>query len=181
ASRGAGVASSLRETWVRAYAPLAVAFVVYWFARVLVFQDLAAGFFNQTTDLGVSASRLALLRVEQLGRFLQLLVWPGDLKLFHPFVPGLRVTSPGFLVPLLYCAGWLVVVAWSWTRRARAISLGALFIPAALATVLVAVQSLGAYPVSERYLYLACFGFTLCAASVALRFLPGALAKIALT
>ncbi len=169
------------EGWVRAYLPLVLALVVYWLARILVFGDVLAGFDRQTTDLGVSMSRLLLLRVELFGDFLRLLVWPADLRLFHPFVPGLGVTSTGFLVPLAFCIAWIGLVAWLWIGRARAALAGALLIPATLSAVLVAVHSLGAYPLSERYLYLACFGFALCAASIALRLLPGALAKIALT
>ncbi|MCA9570740.1 MAG: hypothetical protein KC656_23025, partial [Myxococcales bacterium] len=90
--------ASERRARLRGWFPLVLAFVLYTFARMLVFGELTAGFLMVTTGFEVSAGRLAALRVELLGGFLQLLAWPLELNLFRPFHPELPEGDPTLAV-----------------------------------------------------------------------------------
>lgn len=155
-----------------AHAPFLLAGLLYYIARVLTFGDLAAGFDRVTTDFGVPASRLALLRVELLGGAIGLLALPLEPSLFRPFRPELALSSRAFLEPL----AWLVVlglaIGYFAKRRARTFTAATLLVPAALLPVLVSVRSLGTFPLSDRFLYLPALGFTLLLSALALKRLP---------
>lgn len=154
----------------RAYAPYAAAFAAYVAARMLVFQSPWAGFDRTTTEFGVSATRLLLLRAEILGSGLRFAAWPTDLRLFHPFAPD--AARAGLALPLALLAAWAVlcvVLAW---RRERALCAAALLVLAPLVVVVGRVGALGTFPFSERYLYVAVFGIALLAVLAARRWLP---------
>ena len=57
--------------------------------------DLASGFDRITTHLGVTAGRLVSLRLEILGGFLALAVWPSDLNAFRDVRPEVPWTDAG--------------------------------------------------------------------------------------
>ena len=163
-----------------AYLPLLGVLVLYLAARMLVFESIWAGFDRQTTDFVVGAARIAGLRVEILGGSLELLAWPLDLRLFRPFRPTLAWTHPD----LLRAMAWILVTAgatWGAWRAGRGALLTALLvIPAGLLPVLVRMESLGSFPLSDRFLYLPVFGFGLLLALLAFRFLPKPAAAIVL-
>ncbi len=165
----------------RAYLPMAVAVAVYYLARVAVFGDVLAGFDRTTTDFGVPTLRLLQLRLELLGGFLWLLAWPGDLNLFRPVRPEVPLFDLEFVRAiaciLLLCA----LVSLLWKRRAGLALASALFIPAAVSPALVRVQSLGIFPLSDRFLYLATLGSALLVAMAAIRGLPRRAAYAALS
>ncbi len=142
----------------RAYGPLLVAFGVYYLARVAVFGDALAGFDRQTTDFGVGVGRLALLRVELLGGAVSLLAWPAELNLFRPFHPELPLAElvSGLVGTALFVAG----ISVAWIKRSRPALALLLLLPAALAPVLLRVESLGSFPLSDRFLFLPVLGFT---------------------
>jgi len=158
----------------RAYAPYAVAFGAYFLARMLVFHSIWAGFDRTTTEFGVSASRLMLLRAEILGLGLRFAIWPTDLRLFHPFVPD--ASRAGLALPLGLLAAWVAACAWLAWRKERVLLAAALLVLAPLAVIVVRVGALGTFPFSERYLYLAVFGIALFVAVLAQRFLPSMVA-----
>jgi tetratricopeptide (TPR) repeat protein len=146
-----------RRPLARAWLPWIRALGAWWALRALVFASPLAGFDRTTTDFGVSAARLLLLRVELLGGGLALLAWPAKLTLFRPFVP-----EPGWrevLVPLLALGAWVALAVAAARRRARTLLALLLLALAPLAALVVRVGSLGLFPLSERYLYLAAFGF----------------------
>jgi tetratricopeptide (TPR) repeat protein len=147
-----------RAGLARAYGPLLAAFGVYYLARVVVFGDALAGFDRQTTDFGVGFVRLALLRLELLGGAVSLLAWPAEPNLFRPFHPELPVAE--LLAALVGTALLLVGIAVAWRKRARPALALLLFVPAALAPVLLRVESLGSFPVSDRFLFVPVLGFT---------------------
>ena len=144
----------------RAYGPLIAAFGVYYLARVAVFGDALAGFDRQTTDFGVGAGRLALLRVELLGGAVGLLAWPAELNLFRPFHPELSATAPSLLMGVVGSALLVVAIGLAWVKRWRPALALLLLLPAALAPVLLRVESLGSFPLSDRFLFLPVLGFT---------------------
>ncbi len=156
----------------RAYAPLALAVFAYLFARMLVFGDLFAGFNRTTTDFGVLPLRLFQLRFELLGGFLWLLAWPSQLNLFRPFRPEVPLGDPEF-VRAIACIGVLCLVAWwLWKRRDGLAFACVLLLAAAVSPALVRPQSLGTFPLSDRFLYLAALGWGILVTLAALRYLP---------
>lgn len=161
----------VRPFW-RAYGPMAIAVVVYYFARVAVFGDLQAGFDRVTTNYGVPALRLFQARFELLGGFLWLLMWPADLNLFRPFRPELSLVDPQFLRGLACILLLAAGICFSWRRRHGLALLAVLLIPAAVSPALVRMQSLGTFPLSDRFLYLATLGLALLASWSAFTWLP---------
>lgn len=171
----ASTGSALR-TPLRAYAPLGLAFGLYYLARVAVFGDALAGFDRQTTDFGVGLGRLLLLRVELLGRAAALIVWPVEPNLFRPFQPRLEDTVAlltGVVGSLAVLGGALV----AWRRGWRPVLALLLLLPAGLAPVLLRVESLGTFPLSDRFLFLPVLGGTGLLALFLVRTLPGRVAN----
>lgn len=166
---------------VRAYGAFAIAVAAYYIARMAVFGDVFAGFDRTTTDFGVPPLRLFELRFELLGGFLWLLAWPADLNLFRPFRPEVPFGDPELLralaciVLLCACAWWL------WKKRSGLFLACVLLLPAALSPALVRVESLGIFPMSDRFLYLAALGWGILLAAVLVRALPRRAAFAVLT
>ena len=163
---GRGVIEAVRHRAVPAFAPFVFVFVVYLGVRMAVFGSATAGFDRITTDFGVKASRLALLRVELFGGGAELIAWPRDLTLFRRFRPDLVWTSGQglrFALTSLVLVSGLVI---AWRRKHAGLALAmAGFVPlwlfASLAPVLLRVESLGRFPVSDRFYYLAVFALAL--------------------
>ena len=171
--RGSGRATGeyLKPFW-RAYGPMAIAVGAYYLGRVAVFGDLHAGFDRVTTDFGVPPLRLLQARLELLGGFLWLLVWPADLNLFRPFRPEVPLLDPLFLRAAACIAVFAAGAWWLWKRRSGLALVAVLLIPAAISPALVRMQSLGTFPLSDRFLYLAALGIGLLAAWAAITWLP---------
>lgn len=142
----------------RAIACLSMTFALYVLTRMAVFGSVTAGLGEAVTDFGVSSSRLATLRVELLGGYLQLLALPLELNLFRPFRPVIAETE--LIAPLVWIVSFAVIVLVARKRGLKEILLPALCIPAALLPAIVFVNSLGAFPLSDRYAYLAVFGLS---------------------
>ncbi len=156
----------------RAYLPPVVVFAAYYLLRVFVFGDILAGFDRTTTDFGVGPGRLALLRVELLGGAMGLFAWPVELNLFRPFKPDLPAGDPSLLVGVIGSVVFLGVLWLAWLKRWRPGLAMLLIIPAGLTPVLISVASLGTFPLSDRFLFLAVIGFTLLLATVLFTYLP---------
>jgi tetratricopeptide (TPR) repeat protein len=148
----------------RAYGPFAAAFALYLVARMLVFESPWAGFDRITTDFMVGALRLALLRLELFGGALEILLVPLELSLFRPFRPHIEPFDPALVRAALYGLLFAALLVASFLARRRLALAALLFLPAGLLPALIKVQSLGAFPLSERFLYLPAFGFALLAA-----------------
>jgi tetratricopeptide (TPR) repeat protein len=163
-----------------AYLPFAVVFALYMLARMLVFESPLAGFERITTDFGVDGLRLAQLRLELFGGALELLVIPLRLVLFRPFRPAIEPLDPALVRALVWsCLFVGLLVALLLGRRKLALS-ALLVIPTGLMPALVRVESLGAFPLSDRFLYLPAFGLALGAALLLCAWLPGRGAHIGL-
>lgn len=148
--------------------------LVFWYAgRALAFGEWSAGLGRTTTGFGVPDSRLWLLRLELLGGGTQLAWWPQPLILFRPFTPDFD-WAQGWL-PLAALAASGAVAWWCWRKQARLCACAALFAPVALLPLVGRVESLGIFPLSDRYLYLASFGPALLAGLVAARLGRGAI------
>ncbi|HIG11496.1 MAG: tetratricopeptide repeat protein [bacterium] len=161
---------------VRAWVPFAAAFSIYYLLRVAVFGDALAGFDHTTTDFGVGFGRLMLLRLELLGGAAWLFVWPAELNLFRPFQPNLPAGSASLITGIVGSLAGLALVGWAaWRRGQPALAL-LLLIPAALAPVLLSVEALGTFPLSDRFLFVPVLGFAGLVAWLIQRFLPKKLA-----
>jgi tetratricopeptide (TPR) repeat protein len=164
----------------RAYVPMAAALALYYLARVAVFGSVAAGFDRTTTDFRVPPLRLFEFRFEVLGGFLWLLAWPAKLNLFRPFRPFVPFGDPDELRAFA-CVVVLALLAFVlWKRRAGRALAWVLLVPAAVLPILVRVQSVGAFTLSDRFLYLPAFGWGLVVAAAAFRWLPRSAASILL-
>lgn len=154
-----GALAGLRPL-ARAYAPFAVAFLVYYLMRVAVFGSPWAGFERTTTDFGVGFGRLLLLRFELLAGFSWLALWPADLDLFRPFRPDLGLSDPPIQFALLFSFLVLGACALVLVRRLRPLAALVWILPASLVPVLLRVEAVGTFPLSDRFLYMGVVGLT---------------------
>ena len=175
-----GKSADERTPW-RAYLPMVIALGAWYCLRVGVFGDLFAGFDRTTTEFGVGFARLQQLRVELLGGAALLLSFPLELNLFRAISPSLPFTSAAFLLPLAAAATLLIAARTAYKRGARLVCALLLAIPAAFLPVLLKVESVGTFPLSDRFLYLAALGFSLLVAHAAITRLSKKGSTIALT
>lgn len=156
----------------RAYAPFALAIGLWYVARVAVFESALAGLDAAVIELGLSARRLALLRIELFGDFLKLLALPADARVFRPLSPELAPGSSAFLVPLACAALGIAIAAWAYAKRARtALGFSAVML-VGIASLVVRPELLGPFPLADRHLYVAVAGASGLVALAAFRWLP---------
>jgi tetratricopeptide (TPR) repeat protein len=173
------LAQRLRPFW-RVWAPMLGAFALYWLARVAVFGDWRAGFDRVTTHLGLPLAREMTLRLELLGGYIGLLVWPSHLNLFREIRPVLPPWDPQLWIAIGWIAAWTVLVVILARRGARPALAGALVALAGVLPALARIESLGRFPLSERFLYVSVFGFSLLCVLGIVRWLPKLPATVAL-
>lgn len=165
-----GGAFGALKPFLRAYLPLFCALLVYLTLRVITYGELTAGLGKQTTDFGVAFGRLLTLRIELFGGALALVAWPAEQNLFRPFHPELP--DGALTVPLLAIGAWAVLTLSAQLLRRRPLLATLLILPAAISPVLLRVESVGTFPLSDRFLYFGVIGFTLLLTGCAWRFLP---------
>lgn len=152
---------TLGGTAARAYAPLLAVVALYFGARMLVFEELTAGLGRTWTDPSLSGGRWLSLPVEMAGRFVELLAVPWPLTVFRSVAPPEQLLSSGvFLRAVLWCVLFIVAGAFALRRRWRVAQLGLGLVLLSIAPTIARVQSLGAYPIADRYLYVAVFGWS---------------------
>ena len=156
----------------RAWIPMGLALALYWGVRVVVFGSALAGFERITTVWNLSAARMASLRIEMLGGFLGLAAWPAELNLFREIRPVLPDWDAGFWMAVLWIVLWCAVLAALLARRARPALAALLIVPAGVLPALVRIESIGRFPLSDRFLYVSVLGVAVLAATAARRFLP---------
>ena len=142
------------QPFVRAYAPFLAAFAVYYLMRVAVFGSVLAGFDRTTTDFGVGTLRMVLLRFELLAGYLWLSIWPADLNLFRPLRTDLGLGDPAILLAILGSLVVVVSAALVLTKRMRPLAALVLILPAAILPVLLRLEAVGTFPLSDRFLYI---------------------------
>lgn len=143
--------------WRAASAYLAVS-ALYAAARMAVFDDPSAGVTRVTTDLALSGARAVSLRVELLGGFLGLLLWPVDLSLLREIRPAIALGDARFLGALALVALWLAACTVALRLGARPLAFALLVPLAGVLPALVRMESLGRFVLSDRFLYVAVFG-----------------------
>jgi Flp pilus assembly protein TadD len=161
----------LRPFW-RLWGPLLASAAGYVALRAWVFASPWGGLERVATDFALSTPRMLSLRVEVLGGFLHLLAWPHPLNLFREVRPQL---PPGDLaLPLGACwiTLWAAVAACLWWRDRRPLLAAWTWIGVALAPVLLRLGSVGRFPLSDRFAYMAVFGAALSCAALGARHFP---------
>jgi tetratricopeptide (TPR) repeat protein len=130
-------------------------------ARAAVFGSAFAGLGYAVVDVhaGMDATRKLLFPLELLGHFVLLVLWPGAWAPMHVLRPGAGLDDPTVQLHLvlggLFVATVLVLLCSRELGQRRSVHLFALLgFALGLAPALASPQSLGQFPVSERYLYL---------------------------
>jgi tetratricopeptide (TPR) repeat protein len=149
---------------LRAYGPFLAALALYIAGRMITFDSILAGFDIVSAGFGLSAARAAQFRIEIMGGFLGHLFLPIDQEVFRQVRPEL----PGGHVPwfkaLAFTGAWLIATSWAALSRRKLPLFGLLALPASFSLLLLRFESAGAFPISDRYLYLpAVFGALLAA------------------
>lgn len=158
---------------------LAGALVAWWLLRVLVFGEVTAGLLRNAAPSTSNTLRTLSAPAELLARHLGLLVWP------YPLTPCRALPDDNGLVTavgVVLAFGAVLFVAWRWRQLAAPARLAVALLIVPLVPTLLSWQSLGSYPIADRYLYLPALGFALCLAPLAntqrTRWLPWLLAAI---
>lgn len=142
---------------------------LYAAARMAVFDDASAGVARVTTDLALSTARAASLRVELLGGFLQLLLWPADLSLLREIRPVIATFDARFLGAAALVVLWLGACALALRRGLRPLAFALLVPLAGVLPALLRMESLGRFVLSDRFLYVSVLGAGLALALLARR------------
>lgn len=149
---------------VRAYAPAFAVVALYWFARTQVFDHWLGGFDRVTSYLHESTTREITLRVELLGSALALLVWPAQLNLFREVRPEIPWSDATLWIAIAALTLWLSAVIVAARRKQTLLVVGLTMMLAAYAPAAMRYESIGRFPLSERFLYLSVLGCGLVAA-----------------
>lgn len=139
--------------WMRGYAGLAAAAVVY-----VLLRRHALGEFVGTAPTVTPTHRSLLEIVAAVGTYAGKLLWPWPL---NAYIDQVAPTPPVFAAALLLLAGGLAAV-WHWRTRSDGMPLFALsWIVITLVPSLAILWKIPDAPLAERYLYLPSAGFSL--------------------
>ncbi|MCA9001671.1 MAG: tetratricopeptide repeat protein, partial [Planctomycetes bacterium] len=144
---------------LREMAPMAAVLAVYLGLRMYVFGSWTAGLGGAIVEFKLTFWRGIQFRGELLGTFGEMLAWPMNLPFFRGVQPEVPAgDSRVFLAALLAC-GWILSIPYClWKGHRRTALL--LAIPVIwLGPQILAYESAGAFPQSDRYLYLPVFAF----------------------
>lgn len=149
-ARGPGA----QEELVRAYAPWALAATLYVVGRMFTYGSVLAGFDEVSAQFALPLVRELLLRVEIFGAFLEGLFLPLEYTLFRQVRPELPDGSAAMTRAWIALGLWLTATVVA-ARQGRRLALASLLaIPTCFVLLLLNVEAAGAYPISDRFLYL---------------------------
>lgn len=142
------------EELARAYGPWVAAVLLYVVGRMMAYGDVLAGFDEVSASYRLDLARAATLRVEILGASLESLFAPHEYRFFRQVRPTLPEGYGPWLRAVAAVVLWIVAVTVAvWQRRRLALAM-LLAIPATFVLLLVDVEAAGAFPISDRFLYL---------------------------
>ena len=151
---GAAGPASAQEQFARAYGPWVIAVALYVVGRMVTYDSVLAGFDEVSAQFALPLAREMLLRVEIFGAFLEGLFVPLEYTLFRQVRPELPEGSTAMTRAWIALALWAAattLAAWQGRRLALAALLA---IPTCFVLLLVNLEAAGAYPISDRFLYL---------------------------
>ncbi len=161
----------------RAAIAVTAGLAVWWLLRALVFGELTAGLLRPAAPPSANALQTLTAPAELLVRHLALLVWPHPLTPCRS-LPAASVVTMVLSVVLALGIGLGCLLGWRRLAGPTRLAIALLLVP--LVPPLLSWQSLGSYPIADRYLYLPALGFALALAPLAntprTRLLPGLLA-----
>lgn len=135
----------------RSWTPIALWLGAYWLLRTLVFGTWHGGLLSANVQLDEGFARMSLLRLEMLGGGLGLASLPLDLRVFRPFRPD-AVTGE-LVLAILFVALFAGAAVLAWRRGSRTAALLALWPLILLAPLVLRVESVGQFPLSDRFVY----------------------------
>ncbi|MCP5022977.1 MAG: tetratricopeptide repeat protein [bacterium] len=139
--------------------PLGLVLVSYLAVRMYVFESWMAGLGGAIVDFKLSGLRIVSFPFELMGTFAQMLAWPTDLPFFRGVQPELPEGDNRVLYAVLTTGAWILAIAYCTIRKhwkvAYLLALPAIW----LTPQVISYESAGAFPQSDRYLYLPVFGF----------------------
>ncbi len=138
---------------LRAYGTLMAAVALYYVGRVVAFGDPLAGFGEAQAKFDLGLQRALQFRVEMLGGFLERLFLPFGHEFFRMVRPELPENHGPWQRAVGFSVAWLVGVGLAIARRRRRVLAALLVAPALLVPLIAYYQAAGAYPISDRYLY----------------------------
>ncbi len=140
---------------------LAAPLVLWYVARVLVFEGVDAGIFREHGDFQMSAARALSFRLELLGGFLETTFWPTDSRVFRAVHPVLPEDSTAIATASLWVLGVGVAAILLWRRGVLLGAAGLALLVVATLPIVATPARAGLFPLSDRYLYLGLFGAAL--------------------
>jgi len=140
---------------VRAYTPFLVALALYYAGRVVAYDGaLGAGFNQVAASFELPWIRDLQFQVQIFGTFLELLFAPFDQTVFRQVRPELPAGNWPMIRATAFLTVWVLVTVWAARRRLNLGLAALLALPAAFSLLLFRYESAGAFPISDRYLYL---------------------------
>jgi tetratricopeptide (TPR) repeat protein len=148
-------ARPMRASFGQGYGAFALVIAAWWGLRALVFGSPWGGFDQVTAHLYVSSARALSLRAELFGGALGLLVWPARLNLFREVRPEVPPGDPALVRAWIAIGVYAAAVLVAALSKRRTLCFALLIPLAALAPALIGFESVGRFPLSERFLYVA--------------------------
>jgi tetratricopeptide (TPR) repeat protein len=168
-----------QRAWL-AYIPFVVIGLAYWGARWYVFGEASAGFGGSITRFEFDAARASEFRVEMFGTFLTALAWPAELPFFRNVWKVIPDGDPRWLLALAFTGVYLVACIVALIRRQVRVIVALVAILMVLAPTLINYEGAGAWPVTDRALYVACLPFGALLVALLSRCLPKVIALMAI-
>jgi protein O-mannosyl-transferase len=161
------------EELLRAYAPWGAALAAYYLGRVIAYGgDLLAGFDQASADFGLGFVRGMQLRVEILGGYLEGLFFPIDPRFFRQVRPVLPEDYAPYQRAVLASVLWALATGAALWRGKRLAAAMLLAIPTSFVLLLVNTEAAGAFPISDRFLYVPTLFGTVLVVGLLAKFLP---------
>lgn len=155
-----------------AYVPFVLIGLAYWATRWYVFGNATAGFGGSITRFEFDAARANEFRVEMFGTFLSALAWPAELPFFRNVWKTIPDGDPRWRLGLAFTAVFVITGVIALIRRQARVLVALLAILAVLAPTLINYEGAGAWPVTDRALYVACVPFGALLVALLTRWLP---------
>ena len=154
-----GASKESLRSGAKSMVPMLLVLAAYLGLRMHVFGAWTAGLGGAIVEFKLSMSRGLAFRGELMGTFAQMLVWPSQLPFFRGVQPEVPEGDSRVLFANLVALVWAVLV-FRCTMRKQWRNAFLLLLPALwLAPQVIRYESAGAFPQSDRYLYLPVFAF----------------------
>ncbi len=144
-----------RPSILRIWTPVLTCLVTWWLLRWSVFDSPSGGLGGALVGLGLDFTRSLQLRAEALGTWTFSIFWPQNLPFFHMVRPVLAFNEPEWIKAMIGLALFTGLLAWGIQRRSIWWIASILALPLAVVPVLILPENAGAFPIADRYAYLA--------------------------